>query len=115
MSLQNLRVLRAAEQLDAIVLPLIKDLPPEFASDVDEIVRALGSITYNIGEAYGQETAGRTAYHLSIARGSSDEVRTGLRRLVRRGALTMLQTYKPSALASTIAKMLTAWINTIRK
>jgi hypothetical protein len=51
--------------------------------------------------------------HLVIARGSVDEARSILRRLASRGALTRRAIEKPCALAITIAKMLTSWINGI--
>jgi four helix bundle protein len=107
---RNLRVLQAAEQLDSMVIALVATIPKGHSKDVDQLLRAAASVPYNIAEANGCTSKGRKANHLGIARGSVDEVRAILRRLVRRGALTENAILKPSILARTIAKMLTSWI-----
>ncbi|MGQ0561826.1 MAG: four helix bundle protein [Gemmatimonadota bacterium] len=66
-----------------------------------------------MAEAHGSEQPGKKMYHLEVARGSADEIRAVLRRLVRRGALTDKQIQRPSALTRVVAKMLTAWIASI--
>jgi four helix bundle protein len=107
---EGLRVYQAAELLDSIVLDLIEQIPRGFSSDVDQLRRAAGSCPYNIAEATGSEQPGKKINHLEIARGSVDEVRAILRRLVRGGALTKAQIQRPCTLSRTIAKMLTSWI-----
>jgi four helix bundle protein len=110
---EGMRVYQAAELLDSIILELAKRIPKGFGKDVDQLKRAVGSVPYNIAEACGSEQAGRKLNHLEIARGSVDEVRAILRRLVRLGALAEAEIRRPSTLTRTIAKMLTAWIATL--
>ena len=112
MSFENLRVYQAAELLDKMVMELIPRIPRGFARDIDQLKRASAAVAHNIAEAYGNDH-GRKVLHLQIARGSADETRSILRRLVGRGALTQKDIYSPCALAVTIAKMLTAWIDRI--
>ncbi|HSL69035.1 MAG TPA: four helix bundle protein [Longimicrobiales bacterium] len=110
MGFEKLRVYQAAEQLDAEINVLIRKVPRGFARDVDQLRRASASIPYNIAEAYGSEQPGRKISFLEISRGSADETRAILRRLVMRGALSWKSTLHASTLARTVAKMLTSWI-----
>ena len=112
MSFERLRVYRAAELLDDLVVALTSEIPPGHAREIDQLRRASASVPHNITEAYGCD-GGRKAMHLKIARGSVDEVRSILRRLASRGAVTRKAIERPCALAIAIAKMLTSWINTI--
>jgi four helix bundle protein len=110
MGFDYMRVYQAAVLLDTIVIALVAQVPRGFAKDCDQLLRAVGSVLLNIAEAYGSEQPGKKINHLEIARGSVDEARAGLQRLVRRGAITAKQAQRPSALTKTIAKMLTSWI-----
>jgi four helix bundle protein len=112
MTFHNLRVYRAAELLDEMVMALVAEIPRGYGREIDQLKRASASVPHNIAEAHGCE-GGRRAVHLAIARGSVDEVRSILRRLVRRGALTPQAIKRPSTLATTIAKMLTSWLDSI--
>jgi four helix bundle protein len=113
MSFEKLRVYQAAERLDAIVLRLIRKISRGHAKDIDQLKRACASILYNIAEAYGSESPGRKAAFLEIARGSSDEVRAVLRRLVRADAITSQDIYSAAQLSVVICKMLTSWIQAL--
>ena len=110
-----MRVYQAAELLDKIVLELVLLVARGFSKDVDQLIRAVGSVLLNIAEAYGSEQSGKKVNHLEIARGSVNEARAGLHRLVRRGALTEKQIQRASALTKTIAKMLTSWIAAVKR
>ena len=112
MSFEKLRVYQAAELLDTLVLALIAEIPKGHGKDVDQLRRACSSVPYNISEAFGSEL-GRKQTHLEIARGSSDETRSVLRRLVRDRALTAQAIKRPTTLTHTIAKMLTAWLDSL--
>ena len=116
MSFEKLRVYHAAQQLDKIVFGMIEKIasPGRLRSLIDDLNRALASITSNIAEAYGSDTPGRKVYHLSVARGSTDEVRAKLQTLVNRKAFNAVEIVKPSILARTIAKMLTSWIDRLK-
>src|SRR5688572_23355083 len=98
MSFENLRVYQAAERLDQLVLVLIAMVPRGFGDDIDDLRRACGSILHNIAEAYGSIYPGVKINHLGIARGSADEARSVLRRLVRRGGLPESAIRKPREL-----------------
>ena len=108
MGFENLRVYKAAEVLDREVKSLLAGLP--LTDDVKQLLRALGSILFNIAEAFGSQYTGRKRYHLVVARGSSDEVRSILRRMAGDGVLTDKSILRSCSLTSVIAKMLTAWI-----
>ena len=108
MGFENLRVYKAAELLDREVKALLAGLP--LTDDVKQLLRALGSILFNIAEAFGSQYTGRKRYHLVVARGSSDEVRSILRRMAGDGVLTEKSILRSCSLTSVIAKMLTAWI-----
>ena len=110
MSFEKLRVYQAAERLDHMVLERIARIPRGHAKDIDQLKRASGSVLNNIAEAYGSESPGRKAAFLENSRGSSDEVRSALRRLARAGALDVRDIYAPAQLTVVIAKMLTSWI-----
>src|SRR5262245_53607453 len=112
MTFHNLRVYRAAELLDEMVMQLLAEMPRGYGREVDQLKRASASVPHNIAEAHGCE-AGRKAIHLEIARGSVDEVRSILRGLARRGALTPQAIKRPCTLATTIAKMLTSWLDSL--
>jgi four helix bundle protein len=112
MSFENLRVYQAAELFDKMVIALVARIPRGFARDIDQLKRASASIAYNIAEAHGSDD-GRKVLHLQIARGSTDEARSVLRRIASRGGLTQVDIYKPCGVAITIAKMLTTWISRI--
>ena len=109
MGFENLRVYKAAELLDREVKALLAGLP--HTDDVKQLLRALGSILFNIAEAFGSQYSGRKRYHLVVARGSSDEVRSILRRMASDGILTETAILRSCSLTSVIAKMLTAWID----
>ena len=115
MGFEKLRVYQAAQQLDAEVQALIAfvkaDHPRGHGKDLDHLDRSMGSVRFNIPEAYGSDSPGRKRDHLKIARGEADEVRGVLRRLVAKGVLTEKQIRRACELTSVIAKMLTAWIN----
>jgi four helix bundle protein len=113
MSFEKLRVYQAAELLDRIVNGLIPDVKEGYAGDVAQLRRAAASVPYNIAEAFGSVHKGQKIYHLGIARGSVDETRSVLRKLAKAGALKPTLILRPVALAVTIAKMLTAWIETL--
>ena len=108
---EKMRVYQAAELLDQEVRRLIAGLPYRYAKDVDQLMRALGSILYNIAEANGSISPGRRRYHYEVAIGSADEARAVLRRLANRGAFDRKSIRRPSALTITITKMLIAITN----
>jgi four helix bundle protein len=110
MTFENLRVHQAAELMDDLVVALVATIPRGYARDIDQLKRASASVPYNIAEANGCKHPGRKAYHLEVARGSADETRSILRRLVSRGALTQKAIERPCALTQAIAKMLTSWL-----
>jgi hypothetical protein len=60
MGLENLRVYKAAELLDRKVKALLAGLP--YTDDVKQLLRALGSILFNIAEAFGSQYTGRKRY-----------------------------------------------------
>src|SRR5688500_15877154 len=85
---EYMRVCLAVVLLDLIVLALRAVVRRGFSRDVDQLLRPVGSVLLNIAEAYGSEQPGKKVNLLEIARGSVNETRAGLQRLVRRGALT---------------------------
>jgi four helix bundle protein len=101
--------------LDEQVLAFIQHVPRGHAKDVDQLKRASASILNNIAEAYGSESPRRKACFLENARGSSDETRSSLRRLVRDGAARRSDTLAMASLTVVIAKMLTAWISSLSR
>ena len=115
MSFEKLRVYQAAERLDQMVLERIARMPRGHAKDIDQLRRASGSVLNNIAEAYGSESPGRKAAFLENSRGSSDEVRSALRRLARAGAIDVRGIHAPAQLTVVIAKMLTSWIQSLRQ
>ena len=115
MSFENLRVYQAFVLLDAIVLDLIARAPVGHAKDLDQLRRACGSIGGNIAEAFGSQHKGQTIYHLGKARGSCDETRHWMRRLVAAGAFEEKDIKRAVPLTVTIAKMLTAWIESLEE
>lgn len=112
MGFENLRVYKAAELLDREVKTLLVGI--SLTDDVKQLLRALGSILFNIAEAFGSQYEGRKRYHLVVARGSSDEVRAILRRIARDGVLSEKAILRSCSLTSVIAKMLTAWIDRLK-
>jgi four helix bundle protein len=114
MGFEHLRVYQAAEMLDREILRLIPLIKPGHSGDVNQLRRASGSGTYNIAEASGSEHVGRKLYLLEVAKGSVDETRSVLQRLVRAGALRKEDIYRACALSRTTAKMLTGWIHSIQ-
>ena len=115
MSFEKLRVYQAAELLDAEVQRLIARMPSGHGSDVDHLRRAVASLLYNIAEAYGCSSPGRKCNHLEVSRGSSDEARAILRRLVARGALPQHVIEKAGNLTRAIAKMLGSWLSSLER
>ena len=114
MGFEHLRVYQAATLLDTLVLALVQGVARGFAKDIDQLLRAVASVLLNIAEAYGSEQPGKKINHLEIARGSVNEARAALQRLVRRGALTQKEIERPSALTKAISKMLTSWIAAVK-
>ena len=117
MGFEKLRVYQAAQQLDAEVQAIIREITESKvkgqAKNLDHLNRALGSLLFNVPEAYGCGSRGKEIDHLRIARGEVDEVRGVLRRLVSNGVVTERRIRRACELTSVIAKMLTAWINSI--
>ena len=113
MGFEHLRAYQAAEALDREILRILPLIRLGHSSDLNQLRRALASITFNIAEAYGNEHRGRKAYFLEIAKGSTDETRAILQRLARVGALERPEIYKASALTRVSAKLLAAWIKTL--
>ena len=116
MSYQKLRVYQAAVELRAEVDKLRKVLirKPEFLSLFAHVDDAVDSIQNNIAEGSSSVYPGKQAKFFDIALGSADEVRSGLRSLSERGAFGSTKTYRATALAFTIAKMLWRMINHAR-
>ena len=114
MSFEKLRVYQAAVLLDQEVRRLGVHIDRGHASDLDHLKRAVGSILFNIPEANGSTSPGRKHYHLEVARGSADECRAVLKRLVANGALAPREVVKANGLTSAIAKMLTAMMRFIK-
>ena len=114
MSFENLRVYKAAELLIMLVEQLLDSTPRISRSDADQLRRASASVAYNIAEAFGSEHPRQKIYHLGVARGSADETRAILMKLAKTGVMPAAQTMRPSTVARTIAKMLTAWITSIK-
>jgi four helix bundle protein len=114
MSFEYMRVYQAAVLLDTLVIALAAQVARGFAKDIDQLLRAAASVLLNIAEAYGSEQPGKKINHLEIARGSADETRAALQRLVRRGALSEKQIQRACGVTRAIAKMLTAWIANVR-
>ena len=115
MSFEKLRVYQAAVLLDKMILALVKGLPAKHWKDVDQLRRATASIIANIAEAYGSLHVGQKTYYLGIARGSADESRAHMRRLVNDGGLSEEEIKQPHILARTIAKMLTSLIDKLKE
>ena len=115
MGFENMKVYQAAVLLDAEVQRLVVSISNMgFGRDIDQLQRAVSSVIYNIAEAFGSEQPGRKINHLEIARGSSDETRAILKRMVARSAFPAESIAKSCALTSAIAKMLTSWIRSIQ-
>jgi four helix bundle protein len=112
MGFERLRVYQAAQQLDEEIRTLLEGVPRGHGRDVRHLKASAGSVLFNIAEAFGSEL-GKKRHHLEIARGEADEVRAALRRLVGKAVLTERQIRRACELTSVIAKMLTAWINTL--
>jgi four helix bundle protein len=115
MGFEHLKVYQAAEKLGKIAQQLIRLIPSGYSKDIDHLQRALASINYNIAEAYGCEKPGRKAERLETARGSADEVRAVLQRMVALGALPRPSIFQASNVSRTIAKMLTSWIDKLEQ
>ena len=114
MSFEKLRVYQAAELMDQQVTLLITRIPAgKNPRDLKQLERACPSVQYNIAEAFGSEHVGQKINHLGIARGSVDETRSILRKLSKNGTLAPKEVQQPCALAIVIAKMLTAWIDSL--
>jgi four helix bundle protein len=111
MGFEKLRVYQAALLLDAEVRRLLGRIVRGHADDMNQLLRAIASVLYNIAEAYGSDTVGRKRYHLQVARGSSDEARAVLQRLASNHAFGGVSIVKACSLTSAIAKMLTAWMD----
>ena len=114
MGFEYMRVYQAATLLDTLVLALVQGAARGFSKDIDQLLRAVGSVLLNIAEAYGSEQPGKKINHLEIARGSVNEARAAMQRLARRGAFTQKEIERPSALTKAIAKMLTSWIAAVK-
>ena len=108
MGFEHLHVYQAAELMDTLVLKLIDELPKGHGKDVDQLRRASASVGYNIAEAFGSNTLPQKVNHLALARGSADETRAVIRRLINASAVSQSATLRITALCRTIAKMLTA-------
>ena len=113
MAFEKLRVYQAAVLLDQEVRRLAAKVARGHAKDLDQLIRVVASILYNIAEANGSELAGRKRYHLDVAKGSADECRAILKRLVSAAVLTPKDIARANALTSTIAKMLRAMMTTV--
>jgi four helix bundle protein len=114
MAYEQMRVHQAAEKLDNEVLRLIRLVGRGFSDDLKQLRRAIASVLFNIAEGYGSEQIGKKQNHLEIAKGSSDEVRAILQRLVRTKALKREDIYLASSLSRTVCKMLASWIASLQ-
>ena len=115
MSFERLKVYQAAILFDEIILDLIKRARPGHSKDLHQLKDASGSGRANIAEAFGSEHPGQKIYHLGKSRGSYDEARDWLKRLVAAGAFEERDITRAVPLSVAIAKMLTAWIESVRK
>jgi four helix bundle protein len=113
MSFEKMRVYQAAQLLDAEVQHLIGNRTLPRGDDLDQVYRSIGSLLFNIPEAYGSDTVGRKRYHLSVARGSVDETRSVLNRLIANGFILAAAAKRAITLCFSIAKMLTSWMNSL--
>lgn len=114
MSFEKLRVYVAAAQFANGVKDLVAGLSYHHVNDGDHLVRAASSVPNNIAEAYGLDRPGRKISHLEIARGSVDEARSLLERLLASGAISRVRALPLIYRARAIAKMLTALIKKLR-
>ena len=114
MGFERLRVYQAAQRLDTEVGKLISIVPRGNSTSVKQVERSAGSILFNIAEVYAADSLGKKRNHLEIARGEADEVRSILRRLVSKGALTESGIRRACELTSVIAKVLTSWMDNLK-
>jgi four helix bundle protein len=110
MSFSELRVQDAAALLRAEADRIIRSVRGNQVT-LDEFDRAVESVVCNIAEGRGRRSPREQAHFYSMARGSSDEARSCVKTLVRRGAITWKEAFRPIGLTYSIGKMLTALIN----
>jgi len=115
-SYQGLIVWQKAMDLTAIVYNLVKKLPKEelFALG-SQMRRAVVSIPSNIAEGQDRNTDKEFTQFMTIARGSKAELETQLLICVKVGYLKETEISEVMNLLSEIGKMLTTFINKLKK
>jgi len=115
-SYQGLIVWQKAMDLTAIVYNLVKKLPKEelFALG-SQMRRAVVSIPSNIAEGQDRKTDKEFTHFMSIARGSKAELETQLLICVKVGYLKETEISEAMNLSAEIGKMLTTFINKLKK
>jgi len=81
----------------------------------DQLGAAADSVCSNIAEGFGQQTDRRFAFYLFIARGSANEVRTHLIAAHTRDHITTEELKEVSQTYDEIGKMLTRFIQYLRR
>ncbi len=80
-----------------------------------QIIRSADSISANISEGFGRYTPKDRAKFYLYARGSFEETKTWLRKLIRRKILTQLQIKDYEKIINELGPKLNAFINKTRK
>ena len=115
-SLDDLQVLqlslKAADEISAIIMR------PCFAQDLElkqQLADCSGSIGAKISEGFGLSTDSHCAHFQSIARGSANEMLGHLSVARGRGYITKDEQLRMAGTYTRIGKMLTKWIQHLRK
>ena len=104
--MQRVRMLEVSEALQDELDRLVPLIGGKDANAIDNLRRSAESISFNMGEAVVAWKPKVKISKYEICRCEANEVRTILRLLVRRGALTQQQTQRAYNLTGLLIKML---------
>ena len=110
MTVEQLRVYQAAEQLVVEVDLIAERLPFSVRNTVDHMIRCAEAVLFNVAEGGGSFKPKVKANAYDVARKEAQELRATLRRLVLKRVITTEEITKAYDLAGAIIAMLTRMI-----
>ena len=108
---EQLEVYRTCRKLNRQIAEFIRGLPPGNAEAVDNLRRAVKSVSRNLAEGAGRWTVADKVHRYHIARGSATEAAASLDEMVDFGITTEEAIREPK---QTIARIVSMLINMIR-
>lgn len=111
----ELDVYKLAEELSDVIWDAFEEWPKKVRETIgNQIIRSSDSIAANLAEGYGRYTPGDRKVFYRYARGSFEETKAWLRKLIRRRIIQDAEIQKYTELVNELGPKLNAFIKSTK-